>query len=65
MKDLRTHLYGNPHSTGDPSATCEKRINSVRFKYVDIFKRRISVVIKRKIQLKTLETEASRVSVFA
>ncbi|XP_029341940.1 molybdenum cofactor sulfurase-like isoform X1 [Acyrthosiphon pisum] len=37
MKDLKMHLYGNPHSTGDPSATCEKRINSVRFKILEHF----------------------------
>jgi len=35
MKDLKTHLYGNPHSTGDPSEACEKLINSIRYKYVN------------------------------
>lgn len=34
MKDLKTHLYRNPHSSGGTLASCEELINNIRFKYV-------------------------------
>ncbi|XP_025198995.1 molybdenum cofactor sulfurase 3 isoform X1 [Melanaphis sacchari] len=37
MKDLKTNLYGNPHSTGVPSEACEKLINNIRFKILEHF----------------------------
>lgn len=35
MKDLKSRLYGNPHSSGDPSIACEEFIDNIRFKYVN------------------------------
>ncbi|XP_025408329.1 molybdenum cofactor sulfurase 2 isoform X2 [Sipha flava] len=37
MKDLKTHLYGNPHSSGKPSSACGELINSIRFKILKHF----------------------------
>lgn len=34
MNDLKTHVYGNPHSTSGPSTACEELINNVRHKCV-------------------------------
>lgn len=47
MKDLKTHLYGNPHSSGKPSAACERLVNGIRFKYVN--QNSVSLSVKRYI----------------
>ncbi|XP_050419672.1 molybdenum cofactor sulfurase 1 isoform X2 [Adelges cooleyi] len=37
MFDLKTNLYGNPHSSGQPSTACEEIIDRVRFKILKHF----------------------------